>query len=502
MIAYILGFLFFLFSAFGLLSILMGVAAYAISPLLYRITGVGKPLAHFPLWLVTTMLGRAAIVVSDHNDILLKKMRYDDNGTERITLGDKTKEFEDPDDALHSWKGMTFALADELHGVLFDPRHAAAGRRKREADTRGEGIVPASEGEWKEHNISEWVRGVFEFPNHHELVNLADVRHLVDGGERADNPEQVKEVYKNSRKPLSGGTGTMKIFYPILALLATLGGCFAISTQMSGGGGGSTVSFGLAALVLSTGGIIGGRDGLLRVLKLALLWLLVLGMLALLVVTLGPIMATFVTLAFLLGFALIPLAALLGGPVAPLADAFAKLLMVQGFVSYNRPVFEWTPRDYRLREYDDLDSPNDVAWFPFAGTLVGFTFQPGPESWGAEYIPHGDLESRQEVAVADGGSREDSNIPPDCVPLNLRTRGNRKGFGPTRLDDDAYYLHTGILLQRFEDTATGGKSMRRLTEAKKKFGEGAFGVSERGIAYLTVGMGVFGTVVGTLVFLL
>lgn len=492
-------FLQFMLSGLGFFFLMLGFVAFIISPIFFRIFGVGKGVAHFPLWLVARLMNRCAIVVSEHNDILLKRMTFDDLGVETIRFGDERKEFEDPDGALHTWKGATLALADEVSGVLFDPRHAALGARKHEADERSEGKVFATESEWEQEGISEWVKGVFEMPTDFELVDLSDVRHLVDGGERSEYPKRVEELYKNSRQPFASGTPATKFMWPILGFLGTFGGIWLIVDQLaSGDGADRTIGWAILWLLISLQPL---RDvDWKHLAKVAIPTLLLSVLVILLYAVLGLVFATIALFTFALGFFLLPIIALASKKSKLISLALARFLLIIGFLGYDRPVFKWTPRGYEIVEHRELGDTETVTWYNLGNSLIGFTFEPTEDSWGPEVMRHSEVEDKQMRALADGG--EETNIPTGYVPMNMGHRGSVGAFGPKRVRHGNYYLHSGIALARFEDSARGEKSMKRLTWAKEQYGEDDFAVSDKAVLYMTGGAMLIGIVLGTLVFLL
>lgn len=522
--AILIAFIAFVLSSMGLFVLGLGLLTFICGPLIFRATGMFRPLARAPLWVVGVCLQRAAFVVSEHGDLLFKQMKFDDRGVETITFGDETKEFEDPDSALHHWLGVPFALADEVSGVLFDPRHAAVGQKKEALDNRGEGIVEATESEWKKHNVVEWVRGVFAMPTQHEIVDLTAVRQLVDGGERSEYPQRTEELYKNSRKPFADGSSFTKFFYPAVSFLMTFGGIWLIASQLGGSGGGdpdTTITFGSTAILFlgltsmdveQIREIVADKSRQFAdwfwsvnwkwVLKRVTATALILSVIAALLIFAGPIMATIVLFVYVMGFAIVPVVAFLGKASSIISGLLASLMLKLGLMGYHRPVLEWTPAKYRLREYDRLQTTDNVSWYSMAGSLLGFSHKPSPDVWGDETMTDTAVENRlmEDPLKPDGG--EATNIPSDCTPMNTSNRGRIGAFGPKRVSSRKYYLHSGITLGRFQNSATGEKSMRRLTQAKEKFGEDAFSVSERSVLYLTAGGGLIGVILGTLVFLL
>ncbi len=493
----------FFLSPMGMFSFGLGLVLFFALPVIPKATGAGRWISNLYLHLATQAISRAAIVVSEHNDVYFKRMSFDSRGVEKITLDGETKEFEDPDGSLHYWMGMPFALADEVRGVLFDPRHSVLGERKHDLDERDDGTYTATTDEWNDFEVSQWKPGVFEMPQKHELVNLSRVRELVDGGERSEYPQRVEQLYRHSRDPFSSGMPLMKFLMPAIAFVLTFGGIWVIVTRLGGGSSapsGTTVSYGMLALIASLNPVPADIDkkrvaGILG----AIVATLALG--AGMYTLLGPIMMVAVLIAVSLGFVLIPLLSLLTRPIGPIAGAFSKLFFRLGFLSFRRPVFEWTPEKYRLREYDELKSEEDsVTWYNLFGTLVGFSFSPEPSSWGAEVMDKDELESYQ--MVTDGGKGTETNIPNKFVRTMSMKRGDYGAYLPKRLKRSAYYLHTGIATARFKNSAVGEKSLRRLLEAKEKHGENGSSMSDKVVLYMTAAGGAAGAILGAAVFLL
>lgn len=493
----------FLISPFGLFAVLLGFLAFFTLPVLSKATSYQKPSNLF-LWLAKQPINRAAIVVDEHNGIHFKNMVFDSLGVEKITLDGETKVFEDPDSALHYWLGLPFALADEKHGVLFDPRHAVLGSRKAESDERDESNYNATTEEWENFEVSEWHKGVFEMPYKYELANLSNVRQLVDGGERSEYAKRVEELYRHSRDPFGSGTPMTKFFYPIVGFAVTFFGIWFMSSQFGGGSmPTSSVSWagGLLYILASTAG---DENGGLNVRTLAKAIIGVVGTLApfiVLALFINPIIAIAVYLALGIGFLCVPVLSQLSRPSATLSGAFSKLFFRLGFMGFNQPVFVWTPEEYKLREFSELDDVADVTWYGLFGSKVGFTFIPNEGSWGAETMENEELKSRQ--VVADGGEAEKTNLPSKFVKTNTMTRDGYYGaFIPKRIKDSKYYLHTGIATARFNHSAVGQKALRRLLQAKEEFGEDQGGMSDETVFKTTAVAGLFGVILGVLFFVL
>jgi len=252
----IFGVLGFLISPFGLMAILLGLLGFIGLPMISTVSNFKQP-ANLFLTLATFPIKRASIVVSEHNDALFRTMTFSGLGVEIIKIEDEEKAFEDPDNALHYFLGIPFALADEEHGVLFDPRHAAAGKRKKDLEKKNEGSYLATQDEYEQYGVAKWMPGVFELPKKHELVDLSAVQELVDGGERSEWAKRVEELYKNSRDPFADGTPVTKYLYPMIAFAITFGGIWFMVSQfgLPTGSSGPTETVGYGSLLLFWGSI-------------------------------------------------------------------------------------------------------------------------------------------------------------------------------------------------------------------------------------------------------
>lgn len=516
----------FLLSFKGLFLLLLGVILFLALPVIPKATGQFRKFTNFHLWLSASLLGRAAIVVSEHGDLLLKRMTFDDLGVEKISFGNEDKEFEDPSSSLHHWLGIPFAMADEVHGVLFDPRHAALGQRKNASDERGETTIPATQYEWDQFGVHEWKRGVFEMPTKFELVTLGAVRHLIDGGERAEYPKRVEKIYEHSRAPFESGTSPTRFILILAALLGPFAMMWLLATQGGGGGGGggSTVGYGGTLLLLPSlrnrvtsvakrvSGALkpsadrdsgGDREPIdWKRLGVTLGVLLPLPTIFLLVfVFVSPITAILAFIVLGMGFWMLPILSILTRPSKRLSGGFSRMLLKLGLLGYEKPVLEWTPAKYQLREFSELDDTGDVKWYGLQGSLIGFTYSPTPDSWGPEVMEEDEIKAGQEM-VADGGSPQESNIPANYTRMpSMKRASSYAAFVPQTLKSDKYYLNTGIATGRFSDSAVGEKALSRLLWAKEEYGGGS-GLSDKAIIYAMVGCGVLSTALGVFVFFL
>jgi len=487
----------------GIMTLLIGLVSFIALPMISLVSRF-KAFSNFFLKLAAFPIKRAAIVVSESDDVYFKHMTFLGLGLQKITVDGDEKVFEDPTDALHHWLGMRFAFADEEHGVLFDPRHAAEGTRKASYDERGEGEYLATEDEWESYGVAKWKPGVFEFPKLKELVKLRNIKHLIEGGERSEFADRVETYYEHSRDPFNEGTGATKFLYPIIAFAVTFGGIWFMSSQFgTPSGPNSSVSFGLLTLLLSL-----NRPEALKNIDwrrpFAYLGLVALPVLPLaaLVVFFGPLFTIVIVVTWFIGFLLLPILTILSQAAKPLSGFLSKLYFKLAFFGYRKPVLKWTPRKYVLEEYDENDYTEDVHWYSLFGHLVGFTFEPGEGSWGAEYEEHSQLESQQ--PATDGGRTIETNLPnkyvrSDSIGSDTDIYG---GFIPKRIRSSKYYINTRIALSRWTGAATGEKSLRKLLEAKEEYGNSNSGLDDGLVFKTTAVSGLLGAIGGLAIFVL
>lgn len=538
MIFQILGFL---ASPFGWLTFILGIVLFFILPLVPRTLGIFHGLADFHMKLGARMLKRAAVVVSEQGDLLLKRMRPNDVGTEEIVFQSDTKEFEDPHEAKSNWMGIPFAFADETHGIFFSLRDCALGKREKQANEQDELVIKATEQEQNMYEVMGWQKALYELPKGvYELVNLNHVRHLITGSERGEHPQRVKAYYENSRKPYQDGTGVSKWIMLIVAMLAPFGMCFFIWQQMStgGGGGGGTKIIGFMALGLL------GSDGIAEVIKTkanafadrikAVDWKYVADRTAawtihttkvLLVVAPLPILfagiAYYLTLTMAIvmfsvlamGFLFIPFMIEILKKSDGVTGSLSEILIKLGLSAYSSPVWVETPEGYRIREYSHLDVDEDTTtWHTLLGRYSGFSFDPNPSMWGTEVA---DKERVKSMTLgADGGSGDSdplkvdggeqksaakTNLPSGYSIIPEKQRAVYGSFVPSRIRDGKYYLWTGIALSRYKNVATGEKTFKRLEKSKEEFGE-SDGIEDSSMLKAIMGTGVFSLIMGILVF--
>ena len=477
----------------------LGLLVFILLPILSIVTGK-KTFANVHLWLFMWIYQRAALVFSEHGDVIAKQMEFDDVGVEKISFDDDVKEFNDPAAALSSWMGFPFALANEEFGLLFDPRHAAIAEKKRDYDERGLKPIKCL-SDLRNYGVEEWGPGVFEIPDRYKAWDMTALPAIVDGGERAEYPARVEELYRLSRNPFSSSKPMLKLLVPVAAFIAVFVAMWQIGGSTDATMSTSAVSFGLLWLLVAAPELDLGR------LKSAMLWVVIgitpVALFGLLVVATTPIFAVLAAIMFVVGIMSLPMFTL----VARASNILSKLLgqmvyLKLGLLPYDQPLLEWTPRGYRMRELDALDHVDDadMSWFSLAGSQIGFTFPPTPDAFGPETISHDRLEAHREDTVTDGGEETDPT-PPGYARSTL-TRDVFGGYVPKRLNQDAFYLHSGIALSRFTDAAMGMKSLKRLLYAKEEYGAGDFGISDRTLLWATMASVVLAAGLGVLIFFL
>lgn len=502
-------------SPVGIMAFFMGLVVFFLMPFIPRATNMFHSFARFHQRLAGLMLKRAAIVVSEHGDLLLKRMSPDDAGTEKIEFSDDTKEFEDTNEAKDWWLGMAFALADEVHGVLYTPLDAALGRRKMEAE-QGKGMLAkATSSEREKYGVQGWVRGVFEFPrDKYELVNLNNVRYMMTGSERAEHPQKIKSFYELSREPYKDGPSAARLIMIVVALIGPFAAMWVLSSQL-GSSASSSVSFSLLALLISGISLREYIDvdllkkigkGMVIVVPLPLI-------IVLLAVFVSPIYAAAVLVLFSFGFGLMPVMTQLLKFSDSASVAMSRLLLKLGLTGYDEPVLEFTPHGYETREFRNLGSINEeqVHWHTFLGRKFGFTFTPDPDVWDNEVVPNDDIQNASEIVTDGGKARQKESgdtrnasgvktqIPAGFTRIPEQTRAVYGDFVPSTIKASKYYVSVGIALERFTHVAVGQKSHKRLRQAKEEFG-GDSALADRTIAFLMAGLGTLSFLTGILVF--
>lgn len=496
MIGYILGFISILFSPFGLFAFGMGLMQFFMCPVVPRVTNQFHTLARLHSWLGTTMLKRAAVVVTKQGDLLLKRSSPTGLGTETMSVDGEEKEIEDPASRQSTWHGIPFGLVEGVHAIFFDPRDAALGARKRKHEEQAEMVVQATESERDMYGHLGWVRGVFEFSKgEYELPDLASVRELISGSERGEHPGRVEKFYELSRDPYDDGGNTVRYIMLLLALLGPLFGIWLMASQL--GTPTDSVSFGLLWLMVS--GPAAMRNVEWKKVAVAVGVILPLPLTFLFVVAITNIAyATMIFVIMGMGFWCVPVIMLLLKSATGVAETGGRLFLKTGLMGYDVPVWELTGDGYKVREYSNLGeiAEEQVTLHYFLGRTVGFTFTPEKESWGTEVVPRDEINN---LALADGGPK--TNIPAGCERVPDRGRAIYGDFVPAKRKRSNYYVASGIAMSRIAEAARGNRSHNRLLQAKEEHGGGG-GLSDRSMIIAMSVLGLISTGLGVFVFLL
>lgn len=211
------------------LGALIGGAMFMLLPVVKDTTEIG----HKYVWLAMFSVKRGAFLLQDDGELNFKKFKYDSVGSEKVSIGGDTVTLTDPSRALQSFKGKTFALADESHGVIYRLSDAAAGARKHALEKQGNMVGTT---DTKEHRIQAWIRKYVTIPTD-TPIDLRDVRYLATGTESGTDSWLVRTWYKFSRIRENSGASVLKLLIPVAAFAATL---IIIWQAKSQGGGSAT----------------------------------------------------------------------------------------------------------------------------------------------------------------------------------------------------------------------------------------------------------------------
>jgi hypothetical protein len=221
------------------------------------------------------------------------------------------------------------------------------------------------------------------------------------------------------------------------------------------------------------------------------------------VLLLGLLSVIAAVVTFIAGLLAVPVVAQLGRVSERVGGWFSGLFFKQAFLGYRDPVLVWTPKRYELREQDKLsDVAPDPTYYSIFGARVGFSFEPGAESFGEAGATSDGLDAYTDAIVADGGESK-SNVPSQRYAKAPELGPDRfGGFVESGTSRGDYGVLTDIAMGWWANSADGTKSMRQLLQAKEKFGGDEPAVSDKTIAYLTAAMGGVGAVLGIVIFLL
>lgn len=452
----------------------------------------------FTLGLAQGALYRSAIVVTEQGELLLKSVSLNEDGTAEVTVDGARETYSDPDGAVAWLKGAPFALADEVSGTFFDARHAWVGEQVQQAELDRELEAPATEEEGKHYGVRHWYRGVFELPEGLTSVDPTAMRHILTGGESANDGRWARIFYKNSRQPKRANASFMRLLVPLIAFGAPILLLFVIRNYLadSGGGGGTIVSFssllpiGLESVRRADWRTIGKWVGASCAVVFGTLALgvglmvdpfttiLIAGPLAtaLAIVVLTPVLASLSTIT---------------GPTVG-AMYWRIALLGQGDLDIVWRRGQWTTTA------GALDRP---AAFEgrICGTNVAIGFDPD-EAFEEEI-------SGTRVAASTEGLDQTGEIP-SRIPVGYhRSKRFRReqhdqigAFVPADLDLDADYLRVGPALNRLAGGMDGEATESKWQQAKEDLGENAWMADDMTILKMSILTMLAGGAMGSVLF--
>jgi hypothetical protein len=483
-----------------------GFLAFHGSPVVESLRSRSRTMSNLHLWLAMWCVNRAALVLRADGELDWKKLKYDDVGAERVGFGSVTKFFADPDDALSTWGGRPFAIADEIHGTLFTPVHAAVGQRVAEHRDRDELFARATDAEANGYGVVGWIRSVLAIPRRTQVVDLSAVRALATGSERGEHPEHVETFYINSRNPDGQQMSIIRLLLPFLWFVGLIVLFWQIGTRTGGGGGGggggTTIDY--AAWVLATvapAAWVRRRVGSLVVALLAIVALVVI------VGLLGPLVAVASVIAFALGFTFVPFLGLALGFLR-IGGHLSRLFVRLGLLGYREPIFYYSADGYELVEAKRL--PEDAAvhgWHVLANTRVGFAFDPELLEGTAEHVPVEQLQKWSEEFDVDELAEkvgEQTAVPQDHyrAPWVRSGTADYAGYLPESPDREHVYLQSNIAGQRLDEAFEGDLTDDKHQAAKEEYGDGVFNqIGDRMLVGSMVASTLLATVFGWVVFL-
>jgi hypothetical protein len=499
-----------------------GFLAFHGAPVVESLRSRSRTMSNLHLWLAMWCVNRAALVLRADGELDWKKLNYDDVGAERVGFGSVTKFFADPDDALSTWGGRPFALADEIHGTLFTPVHASVGQAIADRRDRDELFARATDAEAKAYGVVGWIRSVLEIPRRVQVVDLSAVRALATGSERGEHPEHVETFYINSQNPDGQQMSIVRLLLPFLWFVALIVLFWQIGTRTGGGGGdggGSTITYSAWLLAsIAPAAMIRRRIGSIVVALLAV------GAFVVILALLGPLVAIASVIAFALGFTFVPFVGLVLGFLR-IGGHLSRLFVRLGLLGYREPIFYYDDDGYELIESDQLpDGAMVHGWHVLANTRVGFAYDPALLEGTAEHVPVAQLqrwaEEHDPTSVARGIAEQNgyddpseevvqqvgrqTAVPQDSyrAPWVKSGTADYAGYLPVSPSDDSVYLQSNIAGQRLDAAFEGDLTDDKHQAAKEEYGDGVLNsIGDRMLVASMLVSTVVATVFGWVMFL-
>lgn len=468
----------------AVLGLLVGLSTLVFIPLLSPTVAMGRRYA----WLAMACVGRGVFLLQEDGELNFKRLKYDAIGEEKVKIGGEIVTLSDPARSLSSLAGKTFALGDELHGVLFRVTDAAVGQRKRGLDANGALEVAATPKERNNYEVTAWVRKWLTVPTG-TSIDLRDVRQLATGQERGVDAEYAREWYKFSRIREGIGLSVWKHLVPPAAFIVTLIAIWQIGIRMGGGGSGSGAAGGngttlsiLAALAVPAA----LRDRAqwlaagLVVCSIPIVGYLLLGALA-----------VWLVVAFVVGFAVgagiafgsVILLALIGA-----GGPFATPLLDLALYCFDEPAIVETAEGYELR-----DGYGGGATHKLGKHRIGFRATDGAVTARDDYA--GSASSIDRSAIDD----VPDDVDDQTVAKSATGRIANVGWLVPPVDRGVL-VDTAGAFGALASGFIGNATDKRIQEAKKEYGGGDLGASDTTLMWGTLAAIVIACVIGGFLF--
>lgn len=215
---------------------------------------------------------------------------------------------------------------------------------------------------------------------------------------------------------------------------------------------------------------------------------------ALLYLARGPVYAVLLTIAFLVGAAIIPLWAygLLDSiPVA--SPALGKLLLTVAMMSIGMGVLtQQANNSYRITAADEDTYEPSGYWQRFALGWLGITYERTEEAFGDAVIEK-DLDALEQT------DPEGDSLPGSRASIDIE-RGGKKSYVRTDVDEDAILVAIGQKLSELRDSAGIGIPNRVQLEALKNYGGDSSKHDATTMAAATFAFTALGAMLGYVIF--
>lgn len=485
-----------------ILAAVFGFVAFLVAPLALAKTKYGSRLGNSWISFALMAIKRPGIGVTKNGELLLRQLSPDDVYNQETTdIGGVEKKIIRTAQNVHRFGKTPLAFFDAQFGITFDLKDLLLGRLAyRHADNGDMVVTDEAFADGELVSRQHYVRAFFEVQGREALdMNLdTSIRPIIDGAEDASMWERMYEAVRRMFIEHQEGLGFWKMMVPV----ASLGIGFGLGYYIFGPGsmpgsptGGSSNPVSVGALMLL--GLTDPRD-LLDEHSGAVTWakriaagLVGVAVLAGGLLVFGPAVFAILAGAFIAGFAVYPVLTLILGAVGFGGAKLADLIMMAGFWGFTEPVVDQTEDDqYRVVEAEDIGLEN-IPKAKFCRTLVGFSCEVTPESFGHAGYSASDVEDFRpsDQLAADGGNEA---LPRDTIPTDGLVNANHLGFMAADPDPSTTFVRTDNWLGRFKDAATGDTIDTAMQEAVKKYAAGDPEISDGFMLKLSAGLGLIG----------